>query len=154
MPFIVLTFVLPLMLVAAPSTGHASAEDYAACAASATDKRALRRCNTFKVEVEICNQERDSGGIDAPAICLGPKLEAWRAVMQAEEARAGAAGLQSETDFADWQAETVSWCRDAEQIRLSAERYGAPHAEFEALQCELRAVIRRTVQHTRDLRGF
>ncbi|MEL6479824.1 MAG: hypothetical protein AAFQ75_00110 [Pseudomonadota bacterium] len=149
-----LCLILPLLFLAGPSDARASAADYEACAADAGDKRSLRRCNTFKSEVAECNERRSGGGVDAPVDCLGPKLEAWRAVMESEEERADAAGIEPKINFEAWVSRTFGWCRDAEQIRLSTERYGAPFAEFEALSCELRAVIRRTLQRTKDLKGL
>ncbi|MEL7138269.1 MAG: hypothetical protein AAFP67_04430 [Pseudomonadota bacterium] len=145
---------IPLLLTAAPEPAHASALDYEACAAAAGDKRALRACGTFRAEVAECNALRETGGIDAPAQCMAPKLSAWRDVMETEEARAAASGATAELAQPDWEAGPLSYCRDPSQIRISTQRFGPDYAEFEALQCELRAIIRRTLQRTQDRKGL
>ncbi|MEL6766594.1 MAG: hypothetical protein AAFP17_05390 [Pseudomonadota bacterium] len=150
---IVVSVTLCAIALAAPAEAYASAAAYEACSANAEDKRALRQCNTFRTEVAECN-ERRADGLDGPAECLGEKVEAWRSVMESEEARAAVAGIEPEIDLDAWTSRTFGRCRDAEQIRLSTERFGAPHAAFEALSCELRAIIRRTLQRTQDLKGL
>ncbi|MEM9762826.1 MAG: hypothetical protein AAF968_09980 [Pseudomonadota bacterium] len=151
---IALCLAIGAIAVIAPAGASASAADYEACSAGAGDKRALRQCNTFRTDVAECNALRESGGIDAPAQCMAEKLEAWRTVMEVEETRATVAGAVGDLGREDWEAGRVSNCRDAGQIRIATERFGPAYAEFEALQCELRAVIRRTLQRTEDRKGL
>ncbi|MEM6677377.1 MAG: hypothetical protein AAF675_05850 [Pseudomonadota bacterium] len=153
----VLVFAAPLLALLAPALSSteaaASAAEYGACSQGASTSRALRACNTFRTEIRECQQRRDGGGVQGPNICLDGRLEAWRAVLQAEEARASQAGV-AEGDFETWETETRGYCWDEQEIRLSTERFGAPFAEFEAMQCELRSIIRRTLATTKALKGL
>lgn len=131
----------------------ASPADYPACSAGADDARALRRCDTFRTDLRECNALAVQAPTE-PAACLERRLDAWSARLEAEEARAVAAGLREPGALAAWRREVQERCRDPEDIRLSAERISPEHAAFVAARCTLRATIKRLVETTARLKGF
>ncbi|MEL6196395.1 MAG: hypothetical protein AAFT19_00975 [Pseudomonadota bacterium] len=144
---------LAVALLWQPEPAHASAAGYEACRNAAVDARALKRCGTFREEVRECRALRPVG-VDAPARCVEGKIVAWRSVLEREEQQASLAGLSSADSLSAWSDDLRALCRDPEDQRLAAERFGEPHAAFEAASCELRSTIRRTLQTSEKLRGF
>jgi hypothetical protein len=129
----------------------ASPADYPACTSVASDTGALSDCTDFRADLSACS---GLTGSRAPVDCMESRLDAWDARLAAEEARAVEAGLREPGSLDDWREAIVARCRDPEEARLSAERYGEAHAAFTAARCELRATLRRLVETTARLRGF
>ncbi|MEO0818928.1 MAG: hypothetical protein AAF074_00745 [Pseudomonadota bacterium] len=144
----------PLLALMFVQTGaQASPADYPACRDLANTIRALRACAPLRDEVSRCQAARAGGGVDQPAVCLREALDDWAAVLVAEERRL-TRGPAPRPDYTEWRAGLARLCRDPEQIRISAERFGAPHANFEAVQCELRRTLRRLQDASSRLKGF
>lgn len=143
---------LAIVLLAPVPEAFATPENWAACTQSARDMRALRQCSTAREDIAFCERGRTGQGADGPIGCLEEIVRDWSEVALNEELRTAASGERE--NWQDWLAGRNALCRDPEEMRLSAERFGEGHAGFEAVKCELQQTIRRAIDSVARQRGF